>query len=277
MQILFLNVLNHMNLEQHYFEQDSSSYPLLRKIAHSLINEIITIASKKLKKRTSELIVLDVGCGYGFYSEELSKKVKKVIAVEPYIKAFNVARKRTKANLIFYNCKIEDFKTNTKFDLILSLTTLEHMPDAYASFKRIFSLLENHGIIYLTAPNKFWPLEPHYKLPFLSYLPLPLANLYLRGTGKGNSYEDSSYSKSYFGILNLLRKFPCSYTFQLPNPSSPYIGMGTKNPVYHIIKNIGIFLIWHFPLLWIFSKGFIIVIQKNEIENKNNNKLFATK
>lgn len=249
-------------MKQKNFKFKKRPYPILRRIAHSLTDDILALTSNKLGKKPSDMVVLDVGSGYGLYAEEFSKKVRKVIGVEPERDAYQAARKKTKHNLTFYNCKIEDFKTRARFDLVLSLTTLEHMSHQDASFTRIFTLLHKHGIIYLTAPNKLWPFENHYKLPFLSYLPLPIANIYLRMTGKGNSYEDSSFSRTYFGVQKLFRKFPCTYEFQIPDSSSPYLGMGTSSRVYHIVKNIGIFLIRLFPVFWIFSKGFIIVIQK---------------
>jgi len=249
-------------MKQRYFRFKKIPNTLIKKIANSLTVEILAIASKKLKMKPSDMVVLDVGSGYGVYAEAFSKKVKKVVAVEPYKKAHNVARKKTKKNLTFHNSRIENFNTSDRFDLILSLTTLEHMSDAETSFARIFTLLKKHGIIYLTAPNKLWPFENHYKLPFLSFLPLPVANMYLRIMRKGDSYEDCSYSKTFFGVQKLLRKFPCTYTFQIPDPSSPYLGMGTSNRIYHAMKNFGINLIRRFPIFWIFSKGFIVVIQK---------------
>lgn len=249
-------------MERQDFKHKMHTDLTLKKIAHSLTGDILTIASKKLKMEPRNMLVLDVGSGYGLYAEEFSKKVKRVVAVEPNKKAYDAACRKTKKNLAFYNCKVEDFVTHDRFDLVLSLTTLEHMPDADASFTRIFALLKKHGIIYLTAPNKLWPFENHYKLPFLSYLSLPIANRYLRITRKGDSYEDCSYSKTYFGVQKLLRKFPCTYMFQIPDPSSPYLGMGTSNYIYHAIKNFGISLIKLFPIFWIFSKGFIIIIQK---------------
>jgi hypothetical protein len=48
-------------------------------------------------------------------------------------------------------------------------------------------------------------MEPHYRLPFLSLPPKPIANLYLRLTGKGNHY----YENHFFigGLRKLVAKF----------------------------------------------------------------------
>jgi ubiquinone/menaquinone biosynthesis C-methylase UbiE len=236
---------------------------LLELIARSLVRDILALYSQKTGKKPQNLVALDVGCGYGIYAHALAIKVKRVVAVEPYNRAYEIAKGKTSSALTFVNSAIDTFNTKERFDLIVMITTLEHMQDAQQAFRKIFGLLKNGSIIYLTTPNKLWPLESHYKLPFLSYLPLPLANIYMRFAGKGTSYEDCSYSKTYWDLRNLLKQFPCTFHFQLPDPSSPYLGMGTNNWIYHVMKNIGISLMRRFPILWVFSKGFIVVVQKD--------------
>jgi len=148
--------------------------------------------------------------------------------------------------------------------LALSLTTIEHMPDAYKSYKHVMSLLKPGGMMYLTAPNKWWPFEPHYDgLPFLGWLPLPLADYYLRVTKWGGSYKDCSYGKSYFSIKKLFNQFPCTYYFHLPAKDAGYLGCAKKGPIM-LIRGFGIELIRNIPIFWAISKGFIMVIKKNK-------------
>ena len=150
---------------------------LPKSVIKSTINHALSFVNKPIDK----LDVLDVGSGKGTYSRYLAKRVKKVVAVEPYLPAHQIAVKKNRfKNSFYYNCLIENYKTSEKFDLAICLTTLEHMPDSVSSFKKIFKLLKSNGVVYITAPNKLWPCEPHYHLWFLSYLPLPLANIYLK-------------------------------------------------------------------------------------------------
>lgn len=251
------------NWRQEYFQvKNIIKNPVYKKIAINTINEVLQVAEKKLNKKSSKLSVLDVGCGVGLYTNELAKHVQKVTAVEPFEKAYLQAKKIVPKKVKVYNCVVEDLKTADRFDLVLSLTSLEHMPDAERSFRQIFKHMKIGGIIYLTAPNKLWPIECHYGLPFLSWLPLKLANSYLKITGKGQSYEDSSHSKTYFGIKHLFNQLPCRYELYLPNPNSLYLGCGSKSSIYHLVKRIGITLIRRFPFMWMFSKGFILIIRK---------------
>lgn len=237
----------------------NASFFLPETVVKTTIDEVLAIAKKELNKNPENLTVLDVGSGKGEHSLELAKRVKSVVGIEAYNPSYLIA-KQTKTKAIFYNKLIENYRTTKRFDLAISLATIEHMPNASESFENIFYLLKKGGMIYMTAPNRLWPLEPHYNLLFLNWLPLPLANFYLRITGKGKSFKDSSYSKTYFGMKAFLNKFPCAYYFYLPDPQSPYLG-GT-GLIYKILYKFGIFLISLIPLFWIISKGFIIVVRK---------------
>lgn len=235
-------------------------------ITNSTVKEILAIAEKEIGMKAKDMTVLDVGSGWGIYSLEMEKYVKKVVGVEPYRKLFECAqteKKKKQSNVQFYNMLIENYTSDYQFDLILSLTTVEHMPNVVASFSNIFKLLKKGGMTYVTAPNKLWPLEVHYKLPFLSILPLSLANKYMQLTGKGDSYEDSSYSKTYFGMKKLFNRYPCSYYFYAPSYDAEYLGCGMKQSLYTtMLRKIGIGLIKNYSIFWTISKGFIMIVKK---------------
>lgn len=253
--------------EQQYYKIRNPKSKTKRVIA-SHVKEIIQTVGDYTSKPLREMDVLDVGSGQGEYSFELGKKVKSVVGVEPYDSAYEIAVQSVypRLKVKFFNVPVEDLKIDKKFDLIISLTVIEHMSNAQKSFEQIFKLLKKGGVIYLTAPNKLWPMESHYKLLFLSWLSLPLANLYVRLAGKANSYEDSYYSKTYFGMRSFFDKFPCEYRFVLPkNIAGAFMGCGSGGLFYRTIMRSGVFLIRKMPLFWIFSKGFIMIVKKIDI------------
>lgn len=206
-----------------------------KKIVNSVVSEVVSVACEILPSHKS-LTVLDIGCGQGEYSIEFSKYARKVVGVEPDFDSYKEAvkfRRKTKSKVTFINCPVEKYKTKSSFDIVLSLTTVEHMSHVEKSLKRIFELLKPGGFIYLTVPNKWWPYEHHYRLYFLSWLPLKLANFYVKTYGHRSSYEDSAYSKSYFGMKSLFDKFDCTYEFVLPRDlNSSYIGCGEQSFFY---------------------------------------------
>jgi len=233
-------------------------------IAKGVVNEIVKTAHKYIHKDTKQLTVLDAGSGKGEYSLELAKHFKKVVGVDPYYHAYKTSLKLLKTsklkNIKFVNSTMEDYSTNEKFNVIVALTVIEHMENAQESFKQIFKLLKKDGIVYITAPNKYWIFEQHYGLPFLAWLPLPIANLYLQAIKGVKSYKDCSYSMGYYETKKFLDKLDAKYDFILPfDEKSPYLNCGKKQTIYNIVKNIGIKLIKSNNFFWNFSKGFIIV------------------
>lgn len=240
---------------------DESSVP--KAAIRETIEDILLLAEKELEKSRKEMTALDIGCGFGMYSQELAKQVKRVVGVEPFRGAYEKAIKlNRRKNIKFFNSLIEYYKGKDRFDLAISLTTVEHMPNAEKSFRHVFSLMKKNSMLYITAPNKLWPVEPHYALPLLSWLPLNLANVYLRITKKGNSYKDSSYSRTYHGMKKLFNRFPYKYFFVVPSHDAVYLGCGSKNLKSRLFRRSGIWLISKIPIFWMFSKGFIMVIRK---------------
>jgi len=242
---------------------DEKSVP--KTVIRETVKDILLLAEKELGKKRLGMTVLDIGSGFGLYSQELAKEVKNVVAVEPFTSAHDEALKSNRAkNIHFVNALIENYKGNKKFDLAISLTTLEHMPKAEKSFSHVLKYMKKKSLLYVTAPNKLWPVEPHYALPFLSWLPLPLANVYLKITGKGTSYKDSSYSLTYFGMQRLFSRFPYKYSFVVPPSDAIYLGCGSQSLKSKSIRKTGIWLIKKFPIFWLVSKGFILVVKKEE-------------
>lgn len=249
------------------FKQDYAwQTPYSSKVYEDTVKDILEFSTKRLNIRAEDLTVLDIGAGGGWYSLVLARYVKEVIGVEPtregYQKALDAKKIKKIKNATFHCNFIEEFQTKKKFDLAIALTVVEHMPQAEKSFDQVYKLLKKGGLVYVTAPNKLWPIESHHFLPFLSWLPLHLANLYVRLFSKeGDSFEDCSYSRTYFGMKRLFRKWKTE--FILPSPEASYLGLGSGGKFYNLIKNLGIGLIKRFPIFWTFSKGFILIIQKN--------------
>jgi len=261
--------------KQVYFG-DSTPDSMSHTIVVETVKTIIAIAEKELKIKAKDMQVLDVGSGWGEYAFEFEKRVKSVTAVEPYKRLYSTAIKnkaKRKSKVQFYNNRIENFETSKRFDLAISLTTIEHMPDAQESVDQVYRLLKDQGMFYVTAPNKLWPFEPHYRLLFLNWLPLSLANKYMQITGKGDSFDDSSYARTYFGMNKLFSHMPWNFRYWAP-PSGDaiYIGLGSGAGIFSLMRKVGVWLVQRYTLFWIISKGFIVVAIKREQKKNKSNK-----
>ena len=50
-------------------------------------------------------------------------------------------------------------------------------------------VLDRGGVCYLAVPNKWVLLEPHFRLPFLSWIPERLRDPYVRAARRGERYD----------------------------------------------------------------------------------------
>ncbi len=138
--------------------------------------------------------VLDFGCGIGFNIYYYSKSFPDIIGIDNDKSAVEIAKKQLRKlgcnkKIISYNGRILPFRKNT-FDIVNVSDVWEHADNPSLMLKEIHRVLKRDGIIYITNPNKLWPIETHYKLLFLSYLPYKMANAYVRIAGKANRYDD---------------------------------------------------------------------------------------
>lgn len=99
-----------------------------------------------------------------------------------------------------------------RFDLVISNHVIEHVGDMDAQLqhlREVFRCLEPGGVLYFSVPNKWFPIEPHYKLPLLSWLPPRLASLYVRWSGRGSDYDCRLLSSRECRELLQLAGFQC--------------------------------------------------------------------
>lgn len=96
------------------------------------------------------------------------------------------------------------------FNIILSNHVLEHVGERSAQvayLKEIRRLLAPSGVGYLALPNRWMLVEPHYRIPFLSWLPSSWRSPYLRASGRGAEYDCTPLSmselESCFGEVGL--------------------------------------------------------------------------
>jgi ubiquinone/menaquinone biosynthesis C-methylase UbiE len=80
----------------------------------------------------------------------------------------------------------------------------EHVPDQPKLFRETYRVLRPGGRAYVTAGSRFAVMEPHYRLPFLSWLPRRGAAAYLRWTRRGTSYNDIAFL-TYRPLTRLMR------------------------------------------------------------------------
>ncbi len=197
--------------------------------------------------------VLDIGCGQGVVSLSLAPCSKCILGVDINEENLKLARREAErlglTNVRFRKLSAYDLRPIEHYDVIILSDVLEHVRDQRLLLERCIEMVSPDGVIYLNTPNKWFPMEPHKHLPFLSYLPKSIANHYAKAFGKG-SYDDY-HLLSYNQFCELLDSLPIRYTLKTqPNPD---------RRLYHI----GNPLITNAPFLWRFANAFQVIIQRN--------------
>ena len=134
----------------------------------------ITDKNKPLKK----VKILDVGCGGGLLSEPMCRMGADVTAIDASKKNIEVAKihaKKDKLKIKYICTSPDNYKTDTKFDVILNMEIVEHVEDINVFIKSCSNLLKKNGIMFVATLNKtlksylFAILGAEY---FLQWLPI---------------------------------------------------------------------------------------------------------
>jgi len=235
------------------------------RVADAMARQVLATCAPWLSKPASELDVLDVGSGYGRTALELSRRCRRVVALEPaaHLHASAVASAGVEEHGVLEHRHggVEALHDVGAFDLVVLDNVYEHLPDHDVALQRIAAALRPGGVAFVLVPNKTWPIEAHYRLPFLSWLPLPWADRYLRWTGRGTSYEDASYAPTYRSLLrDVRRQGELTAHFVLPqDPSATKAG----TPVHY---RWGMAALRRWPALWAVSKALLVVLVKEQAE-----------
>lgn len=197
--------------------------------------------------------ILDIGCSFGHILRHLTPDDGLGVGVD-----IDRNLGPNTDNVRFVRCDAERLPfRDGAFDIVVCNHVYEHTDDAPQLMSEIRRVLKDTGACYFAGPNKYEPVEPHYGLPFLSWLPRPLADRYMRLCGKGNSYPEKPYSMpqiqrlvSGFSVVNYTARIlrdPVRYraTDMLP-PGS------TKLRVAQLTHRIAPF----------FFPGFVFVLRK---------------
>lgn len=133
--------------------------------------------------------VVDLGAGTGLVRVALERIAERPILGFEIDRAFIEAPARMAvADLL--RLPVRD----GSIDFGIANHVYEHVTDLERFFAELKRSLASGGTVYLTAGNRFAPIEPHYRIPTLSWWPEPVATRILRWSGRGESYDDIRFT-----------------------------------------------------------------------------------
>jgi len=134
--------------------------------------------------------ILDVGCGSGHIAAalaDLAGREGDVVAVdlrdERAVRDGYEFRQVAGTELPF---------ADASMDVVVSNHVIEHVgepADQLVHLREIARVLRPGGVCYLAAPSRWTLVEPHVRLPLVSWLPGPLRSPYVRLARRGSFYD----------------------------------------------------------------------------------------
>jgi len=120
---------------------------------HQKVYEIIVSSKNKGN-------ILDIGCGPGSLLDYFDKKKYSLTGTEYSDIEIKKAKKITQD---IYKGDFLNIHFHKKFDIITMTEVLEHTQKPFDYLKKIYSDLNNNGLIVITVPNNDWMLMKGYK------------------------------------------------------------------------------------------------------------------
>ncbi|MCX7997686.1 MAG: class I SAM-dependent methyltransferase [Leptospiraceae bacterium] len=156
-----------------YYEDEEN----LRSMARRRLKILERFIQPKGKK------LLEIGCAAGFFLSEAKEFGFEVQGVEI---STNEADFASKLGLRIFNGSFLDFQPQEKFDIICAFFVLEHFPNQEDVWKKVFSMLQDGGFLFLGLPSLNGPtfrtnseewFRTHPLDHFADYDPISLASL----------------------------------------------------------------------------------------------------
>jgi SAM-dependent methyltransferase len=126
----------------------------------------------------------DLGAGTGIMRAALEEKMGKPL----YGFEIDVSFVERRERMVAADVERLPLADGT-LDFVIMNHLYEHVSRPDVLFREAFRVLVPGGSAYVTAGSRLALIEPHYRLPFLSWLPRPVASAYLRTSGRGERYE----------------------------------------------------------------------------------------
>jgi SAM-dependent methyltransferase len=216
--------------------------------------KIASILREALGGRRADLI-LDVGCSNALVLDTVAAQLNPRFAVGIDMDAA-VAPAPTRERVVVVGDAMALPLAPECVDVVICNHTYEHVPDPERLFAEIGRVLKPGGIVYFSAMNARWPMEPHYHLPFIHWLPAKLSARVLQHYRYSSGYLEKPLSTP--ALRKLVSAFELQdYTIRVIAQSQKYhaedlIRMPWLGRLYELLARIFYGILPGY--LWILTK-----------------------
>ena len=190
-----------MIMSHHFYDHDdelsriSEKFQISSKIMDKYLSEdesqrylsiMLEEFSKYLGNKLMSGVVL--GAGRGSLSVCLGMKGIHIDSVEPYDPYYEITKWKYKrdsiqGSVIHQTAEAYD-DVSEEYDFAVMMDVIEHVVNPLKCLKNIHKSLKPGAWLYLTVPNRFHIYDPHFKLPFICWMPLNWADKLLSIVGR---------------------------------------------------------------------------------------------
>ncbi|MES2708322.1 MAG: class I SAM-dependent methyltransferase [Verrucomicrobiota bacterium] len=150
------------------------------------MSRTVEVFTSKLRGigRLSGRKLLDVGCGNGTFTIALSHGFEEVYGIDVRDDNLEIFRRKVDGNSHFKALNMSASEMtfpDSFFDSIITIETLEHVPELQKAASEIARVLAAGGELLITVPNRWFPFENHGarigsrlwrgRVPLLPYFP----------------------------------------------------------------------------------------------------------
>jgi ubiquinone/menaquinone biosynthesis C-methylase UbiE len=204
----------------------------------SKAKKISAILQDFLGPDLSKFNCLDVGCSSGGITNNLANQFRTIVGIDidrvAVVEAQSISKKSSTQYALASGSSIP-FK-DSSFDVVICAQVYEHTKEQTALTEEILRILHPGGVCFFSGPNRLAVMEEHYWLPFLSWLPRPIANLYMKALQRGNEYD--AYPLFYWQIRRLWNGFTIhDYTIKMIHHPNRF-AVNNKLSNHSWVKNI---------------------------------------
>lgn len=153
-----------------FYAIKTAAFLMIKKILYKISAERIDIENPYLspffsqqqkaysfsEKYAKNKTVLEIGSGSGYGAHRLAQSAKKILAIDKDTISIEKSKKKfKKRNLAFLCADADTFISKQKFDCVISLQVLEHIPpkDLKNYLTVITACLNKNGICIISTPN----------------------------------------------------------------------------------------------------------------------------
>lgn len=199
----------------------------------------------------SNLKILDLGCGAGGVCVSFANRNNRVLGLDLDKKLINLTKINVSdaendfppnagVSIVLSSGTSLPFEDET-FDLVICNDVIEHLTEQEDLMLEIHRVLKIGGHLYLTTPNKRYPIESHTGIFGITLLPKPLADVFIRMSGLGTSFPVKLVS--YESLIRLLLKVKFQSVINSPKwdkylPNINLMKVIRKNRVLEWIFNL---------------------------------------